>query len=475
MKISKKLCVILASSAAGVVVAGSTTAGIITNSPKNVMSNAIGGFFEDFTKRDEIEPIYNMLQKGSLSFYLSEIKQAEENLIAGQEYSGTMYFSKDAFAIEDLNINTGDFHIAGDVYLTNDLLYINETELFDFECGISTKDMIWDFEHSIFAYGENSEYAIEDNTLYDAIIDALECCKTDKMQKDAQKLVKSYAKKAWNIVRKNASFNSQTKKVKLNGKRTSARVVTMDIDGDALSAIIDDLYDFLESDNKMTKFLEKYEAYFSLPLIYSETPSIVDAYEDWLDILGQNLDDICETVEEHYVGTQLEVVTPKLSSKLLKCTLRQGGDEIFELDCGSKGIKNSNHIQLTYDGEEIVYEVKKDNKSHFKAVLSYGGDDLSIEINRKKDTYKLQFATVTLKGDFIQKGKTSTITLDQISQEGNPLEATTDLKIVIREKDKMPSAPKDYDILPDIKDKDINEWIEALQGTSLPDIYGLLG
>jgi len=37
-----------------------------------------------------------------------------------------------------------------------------------------------------------------------------------------------------------------------------------------------------------------------------------------------------------------------------------------------------------------------------------------------------------------------------------------DIKVVLSQKDKMPKAPKDYDSLSEIKEKDVDKWLEGL-------------
>jgi hypothetical protein len=82
---------------------------------------------------------------------------------------------------------------------------------------------------------------------------------------------------------------------------------------------------------------------------------------------------------------------------------------------------------------------------------------------------------MTYSGKISTKNKETTITLDKITEENEWYDSSstikTDLTIIIDQKDKMPSAPKNYDSIADIEEKDIEKWMEKLEGVFELDDY----
>ena len=477
MKLGKKFWAILASSVGGVAVTATATVGVVSNLPKNVFAQSLVGFFDDVVEREEIAPVYNMFKKGSLQFSMSELWEEEENLLEGMSFAGKMYFSEDSFAVSDLRVDTGETEIEANIYVDSDMLYVQEEHILDGAYGIVTKDLSQDLEDSIFAYGSKSEYAIQDEELYDALIQALEV-PHDKMTKDLEKISKKYLKKFWKIISENAEFESSNGKERLNGQRTSVRTVSMTIDGDDMAAILEDVYDFLEADDSLMDFFEKYEDVFALSYLdaedkLGEPTDIGEDYEMWLKDVGDNLDKTCEYYEDNFEEITIEVATPKLSSKLLKLTVIEGKEEVFVFDFGKKGIKETNTVTLEIDGEEFVYEIENNDRSEYAATLKADGEEvIEINIDRKRDKYEVKIDEYTFKGEISTKRKLTTITLDKIeygsSYYANAYTITTNLEIIINQKDKI-SKPKHFDRISDIEEEDIEKWageIENLGGSS---------
>ena len=84
------------------VAAGAT---VIANRPETVVRNALTGVAEDFLARDEFSTVLKVAQQGSAELQASYGKDAEKI-----DASGKIYFSKDAFYLENLNFEKSDFN-----------------------------------------------------------------------------------------------------------------------------------------------------------------------------------------------------------------------------------------------------------------------------------------------------------------------------------------------------------------------------
>ena len=238
---------------------------VYNNTPEFVARNAILGMFQDLIKRDEINPLYNMITQGSLEASVSEFTEDGEDLLEDTSIAGKLYFSKEAFMLEnaDVKLFGGDFHASGDIYLSDELIYIKEDHILGGAYGITPKELSADLRSSIFAPDSGSEYAIPDEEVFDAITETSDSADLDAMKKDAEKLLKKYIKQAWKIICDDAEFDSETTDVRLNGEKKTVRVVTIDVDTDAMASMLRDAYDFLKNDGDVVKFIETYQSSFS--------------------------------------------------------------------------------------------------------------------------------------------------------------------------------------------------------------------
>ena len=455
---------------------------IYGNLPQNAAATAIFGAIEDFGERDEIQPLLKMLTKGSFEFSLNELKEGDEDILEDGKFSGKMYFSKDAFMLENLEFNAGDFAIAGDIYISEDLLYISEDELLKNAYGIELKKIVEDFEDSIFAYGSDSEYAIPDEETHNDIVSALSAAQDTKMQKEAQKIAEKLYKKMWKIACDNFEFESENEEIKVGGSKEKVRVITIIIEGDALAEAISEFYDYLCEDKSIPKFLDKYED--ALDFTFTSTAddkTIAELYEEYLDQLGDNMSDICDSIERNFSDDiVIKVATPKSSKKLVKLEVEANGENVFTLDLGMKGIRKTDKITLEIDGEKLTYQVKTDNSKEFECVLKNDTTTVKLNVDKKKDKFTFSvdspnsssLKSLEIKGDWETKSGKTTITVDKIESVTygydkyyNRIEITNtidcDIVFVIDQSDKIPSAPKDYKRISDITEEDIEDWVET--------------
>ncbi len=474
-------CVLLGALAGGVGIAA------IANQPEIVAANALKGALTDIFERQELKAINNTLTQGSVAVSVDGVKCGEEDLMDGVKVSGKVYFSeaKKAVMIEDLVIKDDEHKIQGTVYVSEDMVYISEEEIVKGAYGAKFDELADDLADSIFAYGSGSEYAIPDKEAYETIINVLECINNEKMQKDAEKVLKELEQEAFKAMKKNFEFTSENEEVRIDGNREKVRVVSIVIDGEDLSAAIEDYYDFLANDDSMIDFLETYEEEIELitDTLYGgmleEGKSLAEIYEDALDEFGDNLDDICDGLEESMDDEELivKVITPRNSHNLVKFEVEAAGEEIFALEIGMDGVKKTDKITVTVAKEKYVYEVEENSRKEYVGTFKADGTTVELKVNRENSNYTLQVqdegeTMFTAKGDLISKGNTTKITVDRVTIKeydywsGSYEEIKYDCKISVEidQNDKIPAAPKGYNTIADITEKDIEKWIERISG-----------
>ena len=442
---------------------------IISNRPQNVAISAIVNAVEDIAERDEVAPMYNMLKQGSLTMSVDKITMNDEDVLGGAKFSGKMYFSKDAFMMEDIKVNYGDIKIDADYYVSEDFIYISEEEIFDAAYGVKFSDIAEELKDSIFAYGSGSDYAIPDEEMYNKVIEILEAIEeleVKEMKKDVEKLAKKLTKEVWKIACDNFEFESEKDEVRINGEKEKVRVVSVIIDGKAAANFVSDFYDFIAKDDSIVKFLEKYEDQIPTQLMGDEDKSIVEMYEEAIEALEDTIDDTCDGIEAALpADIIINVITPRNSKTLAKLEVNVEKTNLFAIDLGKDGMKNTDKITVSAAGEKLfTYEIKEDNNKEFVAEIEAGGATLKIDLDKKADefaiTAKMGETTAKITGELVSRFGKTTITVDKITAGETTIKC--DVEIIIDEKDKIPAAPKKYDTISDIKDEDIEGWMEKI-------------
>ncbi len=496
---SKKLLVILASVL--VVIIGATTAVIaVSNTPSNVAASAVADFTEDIFERDEIAPLIKTLKKGSVELSLTGIKVDGEDSFKNSHVKGKVYFSEDAIFLSDIDIKADKNSIVGDLYLSKDSVYINEEKILKGAYGFEYSDGEDELNDSVFSPDSRSDYALDKSSFEEivSIVNYLE--KFDDISKDFKKVAKKVVKKLWNIVIDNADVSSKNTDMRINGDKNKVRLIEISVDSNAAENIILDTVEYLRDSKEVKNFLDKYDDVLS-PIIsdlYGEDfDSISEMYEDLFNDNEEYIDDLCDELSEYFQTLTLKIATPKSSTKLLKLELDYGKETWISLECGAKGIKNTDKIALTFGGVEVSYEVKSNDKKKFDAIcnVSVGDEEyeISATIDKANEKYKVTYKEVDewysyyygectytdeykISGKFSQKGNKTTLTVDTVKNtyvwksedypwENEEYEDKTELKceVVISTKDKMPSRKKDFGKISDITEKDLDDWVEKFE------------
>lgn len=483
-----KGAIIAIATSASIAVAGGVTAGIILNTPEVVAANALKGFVQDFGERDEFETVSNMFEKGSMEASMSEIIVNDENVMEDIAVSGKLYFSPKAYMLENLKVESEMINLNGTIYISEEMFYIKEEEIVDEAFGGKYSEIADQLRDSIFAPDSGSDFAIPEE-VFDPMVEALENVEDDKMAKDAEKVIKKYVEKLFDVIVDHAEFESENDEVKVGGEKTAVRVVSITITPEILANIIVDYYEFAVEDDDLVKFLEKYEEDFQVIADnIDEGMTMAEIYEEALEELEDQVDEMADELEEEGDDSKvvLEIVTPRLSSKLLQLTLKADKEKVFTLDVGKDGIKKTDRISISVEGQKdaILYEIEQNDNKAYKATLEVADQKIAtIKVDRAKDKFDISVGPegqeFSVSGSIKKNGKTTTIGLEEITYveqeyvyddgdwyghyEDVEYVIETDLEIIIKESDKIPAAPKDYTSIDEITEDDIYEWAEKIE------------
>lgn len=398
----KKIIILLA--AIFVLIVGTATGvAIYSNQPKVVARNAIFGAISGFFEREEIEPVIDMLDGGSLELDA----EVDTHIFAIEPFSarGKIYFSDEAVALNGFSAKVGEQTFAADAYFSHDLSYVINNDVLGGTYGVVRGRMAETFKKNSFWRNKLlTENQIEE---LGSLLASYDSGKYEKFEDDIEKYFEKYLKILIKEVEEKATYATSTEKNEADGKQIEVRAVCVSIDENGKREIAQALYDELKNDVGLRELL---------------SGSIGNSffYEDAL----KSLENVLNNGQEGDGGAvNIKIITPKLSARLLRIEISDGGESVFTLDAGKKGIKKTDKIAVTL-GEEMAFE---------------------LTVDKKNDTFRLCVPTnnFEISGGIARKGRTLTLTPDYVKLGGVSVR-NLDVTLVVKGKDKMP-APLEKD------------------------------
>ncbi len=449
---------------------------VYLNQPDVVAPRAVANVFSEIMEREEIEPLVDLFRGGSVEFSAKDFKRENgEKIESMLPISGKLYLSNDALMLENFNATVLDKKLAADLYFSNELFYIKEQNALGGAYGAEISELLEEFDNSIFAYGSGSDYALskrETNELR-AYLECLQEENNADLQEDIEELFKKYYKEFWSVLAEEAELESKTDTVRIGGERDEYRVITFEMDSDAITAIVNRLLEYFYNDSEIEDFIEKYEATLDGMLLAADGKysSIFELYEE----LCEELEDLDYEYDDEDIT--LKLVTHKHSATLLQISLESDGQETG-IRFDSEGAEASQTMTFFIDDWEIEYRIEKKNgNTTISLVEKESNADYDIFVLKFKDNGKFTF---TFDDDFVIQGtwekdrKSTTLTIDKFSETsytGRTSVYTMDITFVIRQSDRMPSAPKEYQSISSFDEENIEDIMYFFGDDNLSGTY----
>ena len=401
--------------------------------------------------------------------------------------SAKIFFADDGIVLQNINFSQLDVAIQGELWLTEDFVYISEQNILGDAYAWERGKLAEQFEKSIFAYGSNSKYSINNQAKYDdalKLLKHLDKVNTAAMQRDIKKVYANYLNEVWEIACEEIEFEEAVKVVKIDGENVEARNVKITIDADDICEIWENVLDFLCEDDQVVNFLDKYEDVLNIannPIFGTGTQSNKTLADEYRRLLDEWQDDYYNTslrIQNEWGNNKLvvDISTPKHQSKLLKLNVAYGYEDMLTLDFGGKTIENASKITLVDpDGAKHVYQVVNGDQILRINYTVDGVKVFSFNLDRESTEYAWfttedDGSTTTIKGTLLQdKNKNLTITVKEVTHDNERYAVdnysyTMDLTFVLKLKDKLPQKPTDYKTLATITEEDVDKIVDAFGG-----------
>lgn len=435
----------------------------VMNTPRRVVERSLTGVVENVMKRDEMKPIVGILTEGSVQLKVNTT-ESDHNIFdipQGIDMSGKLFISKDGVMLQNMQFYYDGVQLAGDAYMGEDSIYVKNDDVLNGIWGVVRGSASEEFQNSVFAYGSGSPYAMDEYS-YKHYLNMLEAYdeKADiELRKDIEQISKRYVKDVWDIVCSHAEFESDNDKLRIGGERISVRVITVTVDTHAMAGIVEEVYDYIADDDDLADCIEKYgDIYGDILETEYGIHDVSEYYDDWLDELDKEVERLIDELDhEKSDSIEVKVITPKMSSTLLKLEVSYGSEDWFTAEFGQQGIKKADTIRLDIYGDTYVYKIEQDDSERYEATLSVNNDEsISLSVNRKRETYQLTVEKMKIRGSFIRKSNETTLTVETIDYDD--VTENIYVELVLKEKDQMPKAEKDIESIFSVDSSILEQW-----------------
>ena len=149
-------------------VGGGVATGVVVNTPEYVLSTALSNAVEEFIEREDISNLIDVFEQGSIDFSYED----DYNFEVGEKvYFGLKdykLFVENAY-VKD-GTSTDGISTSANLYLSDEMIYVENDEYLDGAYGIKLKKLAKQFENSIFY--ENSDYSFPEE-VSEMVVDIL--------------------------------------------------------------------------------------------------------------------------------------------------------------------------------------------------------------------------------------------------------------------------------------------------------------
>jgi len=483
-KLGTKLPAIIAAAAAVVVVGVAVIASAASSSPLATLKKGFTNSFEALKKNEVVSTATSVAESGSIEV-ISDLESLIGFALDG-EINVKLYLSSALKAALVANVEM-DKETLFDASITVDKnnIAIGSEVLFDDDVyGLSLKNLADRFNESEFGPDGDLYTGIELPETLNSIVD-----NSTKTAEEAEKILENTVAALMKSVKENAEMDKEKETLKFNGTEVKTTAVTIDVNPEAMAAIVRDMLDYVREDKDLKEFLYD-NAHYSAMLMdemgmiygynygYYDSPeeALDEVYETLNSIEDEDLEYLVETFEDAGFEASLTFYIANSGKQLVGVSLNAeaDGDPIkFSIYAGPSWDKLeeiSFRFDDGYDVYRASYTVDANDKNEYAAELKIREDNeivFSGEFvwDKKDGDFEIEFTddwgdVYGAEGKLEVTSKSTAITLESI-REGS-YEKDLAVSVIIKSSDKMPSMPKYTDVL-DMSADELEDLVYDLQ------------
>ena len=490
----KKISLIIGASVGGALLVSLVGVSIVlANRPSSLIARAAANTISDAGRFEAVQVAKDVYNGGSIALSANLDEIANDDVAVKAKYYTDASKFKGAF--EMTLLEDGEAVFRPRLIYNQDKVTFSCPEIVDGTYGVNIRNLEKNLEGSIFDPDEETDYSLTDEQ-YEYFLNLKNTLGRDSdLQNEYEKVLGRYSKLAVEKLLKYSDVNKSSETIKAGGEKIRCTVITVSLDEDGLSSVIQDLIDRANDDEELEDLIYRVASNGS----YREDPDdIVDSFYDHLDDIEDSLDDLDD------VDITLDFYITSSGRRLARLDCDFGiGDEGFEFSLViGKNIARSKEISFSYvdkyskDGLKATYTVKEDSSKLYKADVKlektrvrrqywdydwdYDRDDrsdpgydeviktetstLKIEWDRRDGDfelkYKEEYGDLTVKGNLLKKGDKYIFALSNIKRDGKavPEIKSLELTVTIDRHDPAPNAPGRFTEITKMRERDFKHF-----------------
>ncbi len=412
---------------------------VIFSNPERTASAILTRAAYDLSRREEIEPLIDILYKGSAEFSV-DVSTDDGNDI---EAEGKIYFGKDKIYAENVRANILGYNIRGELYISDKLAYVCEDGILGGAYALEAGTACSALEASALSPDSGSEYALDEDTY--AMLSRI----ARELDGEEDESLENIVSDLTDMIKRHAVFSSERRELELYGKSRKVRVTDITLSGEAAASLLLELYSYLLSNGEVAQFIDNNEMILHALLdteenglvgkdLKTELYTHLESMERQIRTLASNLKRSDQEI------LRLELITTPYTLELYSVRVYVNGSAMYEIDLGSDCLADTECITLSKSGNKTVYTCKEINGTVTASIY----DDLDevytyiLTLDQKSGRYTLESAGGMSCGGTLKKRLNKTVlTVDSYS---DPAGTEVSVSITARNLEFMPRPAKDY-------------------------------
>ena len=368
------------------------------------------------------------------------------------------------------------------VILASDFLLGNKAYGFDLE-GLEK-----DFNNSVFGPEGPFSLGIELPENFQELLEKYrgQMEKYQDYNEATQRLSEQMVSRLLESLEKNADIEKENDILTLNDEDVKTIAVSIKMDHDQLAEIIEDMLEYLRTDEDLEAYLEEYaDILFGTPGM--DSSDTVEQFYDALDEAEDNFDEMKDEMEEQDAGLKITFHITKSGKQLIGMELELQGntDPVILSIYAGPDLADMKEVSFRVDSEESSvrgeYVITENDKKEFAAQLKVqdnGESVLSGQVTWNKQDGDFAVTLTNVEGDVValrgtleQSEKETSLVLQSVEVEGQQTNLGIGIKLLAS--DKMPDTPQHTDILK-MTQAEVEALVQELSMALLPLTMGMM-
>ena len=389
-----------------------------------------------------------------------------------------------------------DLKLGGEVFLDamlnatrQDITLTSDKLLGDVVYGVDLEKAAEHFEGSVF--GPNGSYSLGIDSVDDLTNSITQ---SEQLEEDTQEIEESLFAALLKSVNQHAEVSKENSEVEFNGVQAKTTAVRIALDCEALAKVVEDMVEYLYTDEELKQFLHTYDALIveylvSMDLIsdYDDPSEVINDFYASLEEIYRDPAELKEQIEDSGMTLDAVFYISKSDKELvgIELMIEMDGEEFVVSLLAGPTLTDLREVtlEIEVDGTLFLcdYRVDINDRTEYAATFSAreDGDELAggeFHWDKKTGDYALELRDayediVTLEGTLEMTAQRFALSIVRIASSG--VEQEVQLALTVMADDKKPAIPGEYTDLLTMTQGQVEDLTADLAAALMNEVYTL--